>query len=162
MLLCIGSVWCHKRAQLGWRLRTKLSIMTFSTEQETFTVSRSEAERAYLRILSQSIIEHVRNGCQIETAMDTGNSADGRLDLSKSGREFITEDLARMLLEPMLKKGELYCSHNCTSHLCLPATNNSSLHLQDPLSVPSSYQQSLLAWRQLRLSLALSRILRNA
>lgn len=65
---------------------------------------RAETEQAYLRILSQNVLDFAKNG-------GTGGSGagaaatEGCLDLSGSGREFLTRELATSLLEAMQKPG---------------------------------------------------------
>jgi hypothetical protein len=78
---------------------------------------REETEQAYLRILSQSILDFVKNGGKIGAA-GTGAAAAtaDRLDLSGSGREFLTKELASSFLEPMQQPGIL--THFGLCQLC--------------------------------------------
>lgn len=72
---------------------------------------RADVERAYLRILSQAIMEHAKNGCA-----DVASAGDGMtgqsLDLSHTGRDFMTAELAQELLAPMLAPGACTAPHS--------------------------------------------------
>jgi len=68
-------------------------------------IGRAETERAYFRILSQTVIESVRNGCSDVQAAAAASSSDF-LDLSHGGREFMTAELATELLAPLTAPGE--------------------------------------------------------
>jgi hypothetical protein len=60
-------------------------------------------EKAYLRILSQSILDCVKDGCPpVIDALGAAPGAVDSLDLSGTGREFVTPELAEELLQPML------------------------------------------------------------
>ena len=65
-------------------------------------------QRAYFRILSQHLIDCVKDGCgsvtQSKEAL-TGNA----FDLYGSGREFVTGEMARKLFEPLLRSGAIIC-----------------------------------------------------
>lgn len=63
-----------------------------------------EVERAYLRILSQNVLDIVKSGCQNKQTETTNLSGDS-LDLSSTGREFVNEALAKKLLQPLLDPG---------------------------------------------------------
>jgi hypothetical protein len=75
-------------------------------------------EKAYLRILSQQIIDAARDGCKELTSSAVETTADV-LDLSKSGREFVTAELAQELLKPLLAPGT---AHDRSSTLSHPST----------------------------------------
>lgn len=67
---------------------------------------RKEVERAYFRILSQQVVESARDGCASFANREHATAAIGDvLDLSSSGREFLTRDLAQQVLDPMLRGG---------------------------------------------------------
>jgi hypothetical protein len=61
-------------------------------------------QRAYLRILSQHLIECAKDGCASVSAASAAFSGES-LDVSATGREFVTKELAEELLAPMLKQG---------------------------------------------------------
>eukprot|EP00892_Ulva_mutabilis_P012690 jgi/Ulvmu1/9794/UM056_0034.1 len=75
-------------------------------ESKTTTGSRprAEVERAYLRILSQKVSEIVKNGGKYNQNEQTDVSGES-LDLSSTGREFVSEALAKKLLKPLLDPG---------------------------------------------------------
>lgn len=57
-----------------------------------------------MRILSQNVLEIVKNGCHNNENADSNVSGDS-LDLSSTGREFVSQALARKLLQPLLEPG---------------------------------------------------------
>lgn len=73
-------------------------------------------QRAYFRILGQHVVECAKDGCAAahegqERAAAASGSGD-TLDLSPSGREFMTKELAEQMLQPMLAEGvsTLFCT----------------------------------------------------
>jgi hypothetical protein len=67
-------------------------------------VCRKEVQRAYFRILSQHLIESVQDGCASVTASTETLTGD-TFDVSNTGREFVTKEVATKLFEPMLRQG---------------------------------------------------------
>lgn len=67
---------------------------------------RKEVQRAYFRILSQYILECSQDGCaSVGAAAQTVTGA--AFDVSSTGREFVTKELAEEMFAPMLKPGEV-------------------------------------------------------
>lgn len=65
-----------------------------------------EVQRAYFRVLSQLLIECVQDGCATITAAAAYTHSGDAFDISHSGRELLTKEMATKLFQPMLRQGE--------------------------------------------------------
>lgn len=73
---------------------------------------RKEVQRAYIRILSENLLQCVASGCDGAEAAQHGMQADSNaVDVSGSGREFVTATMAEKLFAPMLKEGAVARLH---------------------------------------------------